>query len=412
MGTIPASDHTMKVLIAEDDDDLRRLLGAMVSAHGFEVVEAADGAEALGLIQHEAFPIVITDWLMPRLDGMELIRAIRAREGKPYTYIIMLTGASDATAFRRGMEAGADDLLAKPWRAEELLARLNVARRIMRLQRELDHANRTLRRSNRELEFFRERVMRELEGAARVQESLLPGTLEAVPGLKVSWSLMPCEELAGDVLNVLPLDEHRVALYVLDVSGHGVSAALLSVQLSRLLNPDMTQSQLLRRPINGSGQIEIASPRSVMEELNKLFQMDPTEPQFFTLVYGILDTRAREFRFSSAGHPGPIVVHTDRGPELVVVSGTPIGMLRTGSWTDHAVPVHPGDRLALYSDGIIEASNPEGEMFGDRRLVEIINSGRDLPVGTCCGAVMENLESWVGTRRLQDDCSLLLVEVE
>ncbi len=412
MVDLAAGDTSMKVLIAEDDDDLRRLLAAMVSAHRFEAVEARDGQEAFALVQTESFPIVITDWLMPRMDGMELIRAIRAREDNPYTYIIMLTGASDGTAFRRGMEAGADDLLAKPWRAEELLARLNVAHRIMRLQRDLDHANRTLRRSNRELEFFRERVMRELEGAARVQESLLPGTLATLPGLKVSWSLMPCEELAGDVLNVLPLDQHRVALYVLDVSGHGVSAALLSVQLSRLLNPDVTQSQLLRRPVNGSGRAEIASPRSVMEELNKLFQMDPTEPQFFTLVYGILDLRSREFRFSSAGHPGPIIVHRDRRPEVVTVPGTPIGMLRSGSWTDVAITVAPGDRLVLYSDGIVEASSPGGEMFGDHRLLEVIDTGRAMPVGTCCGAVMEHLEAWVGTHRLQDDCSLLVVEVE
>ncbi len=114
----------MKVLVVDDDRDVRGLLSAMITMKGFSVIEAANGKEAWRHLQKEDIPIVLTDWLMPKMDGMELIRAIRAREDQPYSYIIMLTGADDANLFSRGMEAGADDLLTKPWRSEELFGRL------------------------------------------------------------------------------------------------------------------------------------------------------------------------------------------------------------------------------------------------------------------------------------------------
>jgi sigma-B regulation protein RsbU (phosphoserine phosphatase) len=402
----------MRVLIAEDDASLLRALAAAVSSFGFDVVVAENGRVAWELYIQMPFPIVLTDWLMPGMDGMELIRAIRNFDAENYSYIIMLTGASDSSAFKKGMTAGADDMLIKPWSGDELFARLTVARRIMKLGQELAETNRVLRRSNQELEFFRERVTRELDAAAKVQESLLPGTLTVIPGFKVAWNLVACEELAGDVLNIFQLDEHRFGLYVLDVCGHGVSAALLSAQLSRLLNPDLTQSQLLRRPANGSGVPEIVKPSQVMRELNVMFQMDPTEPQFFTLIYGVLDVEKHELVFCSAGHPGPILVPKGENAGVVVVSGTPIGLLSEGSWTDEVLRINEGDRVVLFSDGLMEATNGGGEMFGDRRLLEIIEMGRTNPVGTCCGTIMESLEAWTGTNHLQDDCSLLMLSAE
>jgi sigma-B regulation protein RsbU (phosphoserine phosphatase) len=401
----------MRVLIVEDDPGVRVALESLAAGHGFEVTQAEDGKEAWKRIQDEQFPIVVTDWLMPQMDGLELLHAIRSQPDRPYSYVIILTGHGDHDAYRRLMDAGADDFLTKPLRREELLARLNVARRIMRLQQELADANASLREINEELEFFRSRVQRELEAAARFQESLLPVAFPDIPGIKVSWWLHSCEELAGDILNIVHLDDSHVGCYVLDVSGHGVCAALLSAQLSRMLNPESPHSQLLRPTIDEPPGYSLRQPSEVMSELNGLFRMDPTDPRFFTLVYGILDLEDRKFRFSCGGHPGPIHIRNASKPHPLLVPGSPIGMFGNGKWGDAVIDLNQGDRIALYSDGLVEAMNPQGEMFGDARLLDLLGNHRQTDVGACCGAVMQQVETWCGTTRLQDDCSLLLLEV-
>lgn len=398
------------VLVVEDDPGLLPVLSGVVADFGFEVATAADGAEAWEILRRQRYPIVLTDWMMPGMDGVELIRAIRARLGTDYTWVILLTAHSDETAFREGMAAGADDFLAKPWRAEELEARLEVARRHMQLQQQLAETNRTLRRSNRELEVFHHRVSRELEAAARVQRAMLPSDLSFVEGLSVAWDLRPCEELAGDILNVVSLDETRLGLYVLDVSGHGVSAALLSAQLGRLLSPDPNQSQLL---CQGRGnRRRVVPPVDVLRELNELFPMDPLRPQFFTLVYGVLDAATGDFEYSAAGHPGPFVIRAEGDIEDHTLPGTPVGMIRDGRWQRGRLRLQPGDHLALVSDGLIEAEKPSGEVFGVDRLRSAMARLNGCGPDEGCRMVVEAVEEWVRPGRLRDDCSVLLVSRE
>ena len=157
------------------------------------------------------------------------------------------------------------------------------------------------------------RIVREdLGAAARVQRSLLPGQLPATQGANVAWEFRPSTELAGDILNVSPLDDRHLALYVLDVSGHGVASALLAVTVSRLLAPIPGQS-FLYTPEAGGGY-GLAQPAEVMRRLNRHFPFDPRTAQYFTIFFGILETQTGELRYSSAGHPDPIYVPCgDRG---------------------------------------------------------------------------------------------------
>lgn len=402
----------MKALIVEDDPGARDALATLVEQHGFEVSLAEDGAEAWQMLDEEPFPIVLTDWIMPRMDGVELVKALRARRNRPYTYVIMLTARSNVEDFREGFAAGADDFLTKPCGTEELSPRLTVARRIMKLQRKLAAANLTLRQSNEELEYFKQRMQNDLEAAAAVQKSLLPSTMPSIPGLTISWDLRPSDQLAGDLLNLFRLDEHHVGVYVLDVSGHGVPAALLSVQLSRMLTPSFAHSQVLRQPIDEPPGYRLREPVEVMTELNTLFQWKRSAPQFFTLIYGILNIRTRMLRFTCAGHPGPILCRNGSRPSTINVPGRPIGMFREGAWTEKQVTLNPGDRLLLCSDGILEASNGSGEMFGDRRLVELVVAQWESPPETCCAAIMDAAQSWSESEQIQDDCSLLMIQLD
>ena len=209
-----------------------------------------------------------------------------------------------------------------------------------------------------------ERIHQDLQVAAQVQRALLPATLPEIPGIRFAWEYRPCTELAGDGLNVFWLDESHVGLYLLDVSGHGVAAALLSVTLARLLSPLLNQSTLLHVPQSDQKHYRLMPPAEVAHQLNRWFLANPAGEQYFTMVYGVFDVATRCLRFVSAGHPGLLHAPADGEPAILRVPGSPIGCIEDAEYEETALTLNPGDRLFLYSDGVIESFNPAGEAFG------------------------------------------------
>jgi sigma-B regulation protein RsbU (phosphoserine phosphatase) len=244
----------VRILVVEDDLIVRRVLRGHLESCGHEVTQALDGSEAWELLQQGHFPVVISDWMMPGLDGLELIRLIRSSHHASYVYVILLTGKSQREDFFRAMEAGADDFVTKPFDRDELRVRLRSAERIIQLEQSLAGRNAELQALNAGLSLANERMRRDLNAAAKIQRALLPTALPEVRGVRFAWTFKPCEELAGDILNVVRLDDRHVGLYVLDVCGHGVASALLSVTVSRFLTtvPD-SSSLLLRKDEGASG---------------------------------------------------------------------------------------------------------------------------------------------------------------
>lgn len=402
----------MRVLVADDDTAFRSGLRRHLEAAGCDVLEAADGQQALEQLEASGMSVLITDVDMPAMDGYELTRRVRGREAAGYVYIIALTGLSDEDGLRRCMEAGADDFLRKPFAPTELATRLGVAERITRLQDQLAERNRQLEASNLRLRRIQDRISAELDAASRVQRALLPREDLEVPGMSLAWEVLPGEELAGDVLNVLRLDERRVAVYVLDVSGHGVPAALLSAQLSRLMSPMMTQSQLLKRRLSRPPFYQVVQPAEVVRELNQLFPVEPRAPQFFTMIYGVLELDSRVFELVTAAQPGPLLVPAVGEARDLSCPGSPVGLLAEGSWTERTLHLSEGDRMLIYSDGLPEARDPDGEPFGDPRILELADRLRGVGARECCRAVMRAVDGWCGGEPPDDDRSLLVIDLE
>ena len=263
----------MRILLAEDERITLRTLQRQLEGWDHSVVAAQDGAEAWEQFQQQPFDIVVTDWDMPRMDGRELIRCIRGSDASSYTYLIMLTGRSEKADLVAGMEAGADDFLAKPFDRSELRVRLNAGERIIELEQELAARNQALSKAN-------ERMTRDLNAAADMQRDLLPKELPAGLGARFAWHFEPCDELGGDILNVLPLDEHHVAIYLLDVTGHGVPAALLSVTLSQVLTTRDPRSSILTTLDGDAGSQVVTPPREVASRLNRRFPMEAQGDRF------------------------------------------------------------------------------------------------------------------------------------
>jgi sigma-B regulation protein RsbU (phosphoserine phosphatase) len=266
---------------------------------------------------------------------------------------------------------------------------------------------RDLARRNTELQAANHRMKSDLEAAAKVQKALLPrGPLE-IPGVRLAWHFQPCDELAGDLLNVVRLDDRYVALYVLDVVGHGVKSALMAVMVSRAITQLLSPSQA-REARRACGP-RLMSPDRVVAALDRAFPWDDQTEQFCALLYGILDLKTGKFDFVAAGHPGPLSIPLTGKARSLTAPGPPVG-LGTGKYRASSTTLRAGDRLYLYSDGVPEARDASGQCFGQERLLQALEQTRTLPLPDALAAVVHRIGAWYGPATPHDDVSMLTIE--
>ncbi|MCF6238498.1 MAG: response regulator, partial [Candidatus Marinimicrobia bacterium] len=237
------SSLPMRILVAEDDLTIRTWLKVKLTKWGYDTDLAADGIKAIELYEQHHHTLVLTDWMMPVLDGIGLIKRIRETATVSKTYIILVTARCKGEDLITGIETGADDYIVKPVQSEELHARIMAAERILTLEKELQQKNEILEYANIQMK-------NDLDVAARIQQSFLPHDLPQFQEVKFEWGLLPCDELAGDALNVIRLDKDHVGFYLLDVSGHGVAAALLAMTLIHALPTDKSSPVLFEKKAN------------------------------------------------------------------------------------------------------------------------------------------------------------------
>ncbi|MHC4782449.1 MAG: PP2C family protein-serine/threonine phosphatase [Planctomycetota bacterium] len=240
-------------------------------------------------------------------------------------------------------------------------------------------------------------LKRDLQAAAQVQQAQLPKDLPEVDGFKFGWRYRPCQELAGDALNILPIDDSHIAVYVLDVSGHGVRAALESFSL----NLDL-------RPRQDGPAFNL--PKQVLARLNVKYPMEAETGMFFTILYGVLDTETGEFTYASAGHPGPVLMKKGQPLHIIETRSFPIGVSADAEYTSETIQLEEGDRLILYTDGVVEALSSRDIPFGEERFLKTLARNRDEPIDGCLDAVMKSMENWACHVDLRDDLSLVGIE--
>ena len=241
--------------------------------------------------------------------------------------------------------------------------------------------------------------------AAGVQRSLLPPSEVKFDNLHFAHSFHPCDDLAGDGVGIMSLPGNRLGLYLLDVSGHGVGAALLSFTLSHLLAPAVEGALITEN--TGSGPLVVA-PSRVAHRLNRQFPMGRTR-QYFTIVYGVIDPAAWQFQYVTAGHPAPLLLPREGPPVVLAGGGFPVGMLDEAVFEDQTVALAPGDRLYFYTDGVVEAMDGADEEFGQARLLAEVTRWRERPLRAGLDLLADAVRNWCGGH-LKDDVSLLAVE--
>jgi sigma-B regulation protein RsbU (phosphoserine phosphatase) len=210
------------------------------------------------------------------------------------------------------------------------------------------------------------------------------------------------------------MDERHVGMYILDVSGHGVPAALLAVTLMHRLYSGITRTgAFLTAPDKGEEvKHELLSPAEVARRLNLLYPMDSQNRLYFTFLYGVLDLAAYEFSFVSAGNPGPVLLGADGGAKVHDAPAVPIGLLEDSEYENSVLKLMPGDRLYLHSDGLVEERNKEGEIYGRERLKTAISQTQTMALQASLDFCVNHVISWGGGENLKDDVSMIVVQIE
>ncbi len=399
----------LPVLVVDDSTAQRRVLALQLQRWGYRVVEAASGEEALRACQTTDFEMVVSDWMMPGMTGLEFCQSFKSLPRDGYGYFILLTSKSEKAEVADGLEVGADDFLSKPVSLTELRARLRAGERILGMQRELVQKNRLIGATLDELQKLYDSLDRDLVEARKLQDGLVRDRFRDYGAGTVSLLLKPSGHVGGDLVGSFAIDDNRLGLFAVDVSGHGVASAMMTARLAGLLSggsPD--QNIALKQGIDG--QRDAYPPSQVAERLNRLMIEDLQVDQYFTLAYAEVDMASGGFTLTQAGHPHPMVLRRDGAVEMLGHGGMPIGLFDGVEYGQISGQLAPQDRLILVSDGMTECPSPHQEELGSDGLAALLSANAPLASADLLEALVWDLSRHAGGVEFPDDVSALVFD--
>jgi phosphoserine phosphatase RsbU/P len=354
---VPAAAESMSqecFLVADDDEHNRELLTRLLQKEGYRSVTAANGVEALEVLKRQPIDVILLDVKMPEMDGFELLDRLKGDSGLKHIPVIMVSAFTELERTARCIKQGAEDYLPKPFNSTLLLARVSACLEKKRLRD-------TEQKMFRELAESRQALADELNEAAAHVRSLLPAPLKDQP--QSDWRFEPSTLLGGDAFGYFPLDTDHLVIFLLDVCGHGVSAALHSISVMNALRA------------RSLPDANFHDPASVMFVLNNRFQMADHNNMYFTIWYGVYTRSRRTLAYSSAGHPPAVLVSKDElGPcaRKLGTGGPIIGMMPDLKFKSAQIQVPPGARLFVFSDGTYELTKTTGGMLTFEEFVDAL----------------------------------------
>lgn len=408
---LPRAGAIRHVLVVDDSKLQRKLLCLSLKKWGFDVSEAASGEDALAMAAIRRPDLVLSDWMMPGMNGLELCRRFREMAAQDYSYFILLTSKREKEEVARGLDSGADDFLTKPVDANELRARITAGERLIEMQRSMVEANRTLSETLGELQRLYDNIDSDLQEAKKLQQSLIKERFRALPVGNLSLMLRSSGHVGGDLVGFFEAGPDHVGLYALDVSGHGISSAMMTARLAGYLS-SAAPDQNVALCKNAKGQFVPRSPDEVVAALNDLVLDEMETEHYFTLLLGFVETRTGRMVLSQAGHPHPVVQRADGRVEQVGPGGFPVGLLSGASFERFELTLARGDRILILSDGVTECPGPDDTMLGEDGLEKFMHDLADVKGPPFLEALIWRLTEFVGGEDFPDDVSAILFEYQ
>jgi sigma-B regulation protein RsbU (phosphoserine phosphatase) len=407
--TTAVAAQAARVLVVDDSRAQRQLLAVYLRRWGYQVLECASGEEALVLCAREPVDIILSDWMMTGMTGVEFCKKFRALPRQVYGYFILLTSKSEKAEIADGLEAGADDFVPKPVSSDELRARLRAGLRILSMQAELVEKNRVVAQTLDELQRLYDSLDRDLVEARKLQQTLVRERHRSYGRADVTLMIRSSGHVGGDLVGSFQLDEHRVALYSVDVSGHGVASAMMTARLASYLS-GASPDQNMAFKLMPDGSRAVRSPAELMAAFNRLMLEEIQVEQYFTMAYAEVDLRNGVVRLAQAGHPHPVVIRRGGQMERAGTGGMPVGLIPGAGYEDSTLQLQPGDRLFLMSDGITECPGARGFDLGEEGLARLLVRLRDLDSAALLEALVWDLAAFAGSDRFPDDVSGILLD--
>jgi sigma-B regulation protein RsbU (phosphoserine phosphatase) len=385
------TEHPIRVLLVDDQTMVGEMVRRMlVPESDISFHFCQDPTQALKTAAELEPTVILQDLVMPEIDGLTLVRYYRAHPKLADIPLIVLSTKEEAVTKAEAFSLGANDYLVKLPDRIELVARIRYHSRAYINLLERNEAFEALKKSQQEL-------AHDLDRASRYVVSLLPKPVETGP-VRASWRYVPTTQLGGDSFGYHWIDPEHFAFYLLDVCGHGVGSALLSVSALNTL-----RSQALP-------DIDFRDPAAVLGGMNEAYQSSSHGGLYFTLWYGVYDTRARTLTHASAGHP-PSLLMANNEIARVLSGNLMIGAFPRVPFRSAQVDVPAGARLYLFSDGVYEVSLPDDSMWSLEDLCEYL---RDTPHdgGAEIDQLYACLQKMHGQDILEDDFSMVRVDFQ
>ncbi|MDJ0697827.1 SpoIIE family protein phosphatase [Mastigocoleus sp. MO_188.B34] len=328
-----------QILVIDDDRAVQILLKRMLERQGYEVITTSNGEEGIAKALDYRPALIICDWVMPGLNGLDVCRYVKKDSNLTTTFFILLTSLDSIADRVKGLDAGADDFITKPVEQNELQARVRAGLRLHQMSHELKAQKQLLED--------------ELAEAAEYVRSLLPSPM--TKPFKIDFRFIPSQQLGGDCFDYYWLDPDYLAIYLLDTAGHGLKATLPSISVLNLLRSHALKS------------LNYYQPSEVLRALNDTFQMNYKNDKYFTIWYGVYNRVKKQLMYASAGHPPAVLLskNSTNNPEvkLLKTPGMPVGMFPEAKYVDDFCTIEESSTLYIFSDGVYEITKPNGTVW-------------------------------------------------
>ncbi|MCX7019273.1 MAG: SpoIIE family protein phosphatase [Candidatus Sumerlaeota bacterium] len=391
---IPAEKPT--ILVVDDTPDNIVLLTSLLKGQ-FKTKVATNGAKALEIALVGPPPdLILLDIMMPEMDGFEVCRHLKEKDELKDVPVIFLSALNETVDKVKAFRAGGVDYITKPFQLEEVRARVDTHLKIRRLQAELEKQNRQLQENFEQLRRLNKRIESEILFARSIQMSLVPKSFPAFPGrgdFDLFAVLEPAREIGGDFYDYFMFDDETLCFVIGDVSGKGVPAALF-----------MAVTRTFIRSI----WREERNPAKTLERVNNDLCLDNDTAMFVTLFCGLINLPTGSLRYARGGHNPPFVVRAAGDVSFIPwVNGPLVGLFPGVIFDEQEITLARGDTLFLYTDGVSEAWDTQGQMFGEQRIIKQLCKTHGAGCEQLIGGMAEALRAYTTGAEQSDDITML-----